>query len=287
MLTRFDWRDATGVQTILSDPTRDHLDPRGRFSAVTLPMNMGAPPRSFISYPVPGLAGTVRQATVVGARDFALKVTLVAPEVALFVEEWLGRFLAGPGTLVTYRDSSIRMIDCEYSSGLEDPTWTSPASADAVIAFHADQPYFYGPAAPTLTLAAGPAPSFYPFLPLSLGQGGLTASNTAYNIGDVPAYGTWTVTGPGGPFVLSDGRGRSFGWDGTLAVGEVLAIDTDPREQTVTDGTGADRYSQIDPVNFDLWPLSPGPTTVGIQVASPGPTSTVSLAYAPAYSSCL
>jgi hypothetical protein len=70
-------------------------------------------------------------------------------------------------------------------------------------------------------------------------QGELAVTNG----GDAEAWPVWELHGPGEMLTITLDSSRWFGWDGTLAAGETLTIDT--AAHTVTDHTGANRYSEL------------------------------------------
>lgn len=288
MPTRFAWRDPTGTETVLSDPASGYRDSRGRITAVADWTGLGAPGYSFAEYPVPGLAGTRLQATVVGARDMALKTSFVvdSPDgVGPLVNEWITRLASGPGTLVVYRAAGVRSIGCAYAGGLDSPTRTSPTSYQATFGLHAFDPYFVGAPAVPLTFAVASVGTFGPLLPLKIASSVVQSQQSALNVGDVAAYGVWTVTGPGGPLTLAAG-GSTLTWNGTLTAGQSLTIDTSPAAQSVTDSTGTDRYYQLDPTSR-LWPLQPGNNNLTITLTGATTDSLVTLNYSPRYLSAL
>lgn len=63
------------------------------------------------------------------------------------------------------------------------------------------------------------------------------------NSGDVAAYPIWQLVGPGTNFVATSPVGGTFTWNGTLAAGETLTIDT--KTASVKDQVGANRYASI------------------------------------------
>ncbi|RCL91789.1 MAG: hypothetical protein DBW62_00605 [Microbacterium sp.] len=66
------------------------------------------------------------------------------------------------------------------------------------------------------------------------------------NPGDVETPVNWRITGPGGPCEIVLG-GRGFTVDAVLTEGEVISIVRTPTGWTVTDQTGANRYSDLGP----------------------------------------
>lgn len=89
-------------------------------------------------------------------------------------------------------------------------------------------------------------------------------------VGDVAVYPTWKVYGPAKSVLIQRGNDR-IEWQGQLAAGQVLSIDTE--SGTVMDATGLNRYNELvgSPAFFQL---RPGPnevtiTTVGLYANMP------------------
>lgn len=66
------------------------------------------------------------------------------------------------------------------------------------------------------------------------------------NPGDVPSPISWRITGPGGPVVIAVG-GRGFTVDTVLTEGEVISVERTRTGWSVTDQTGANRYTDLGP----------------------------------------
>ena len=90
------------------------------------------------------------------------------------------------------------------------------------------------------------------------------------NLATAPSYPVWTVVGPGVDFVARSALGQQLRWTGTLAAGERLILDA--RKGTAVDGTGANRYSQLDTAP-KFWPV---PRGTSVCTASMDGTTTAS-----------
>lgn len=83
---------------------------------------------------------------------------------------------------------------------------------------------------------------------------------TLRNGGDAPAYPLWEITA-GANFSATSPKGEVLAWNGTLATGVILWIDT--KSGRVWDSTGANRFSEIGSAPR-MWAVDPGSSTANI-----------------------
>ena len=84
-----------------------------------------------------------------------------------------------------------------------------------------------------------------------------------YNDGDLPAWPVWNLHNAATSFRATCSCGMTFRWEGVMYDGDFLAIDT--RKSLVIDGSGANKYAEIDPAP-QWWKLPTGSTGVSIEV---------------------
>lgn len=83
------------------------------------------------------------------------------------------------------------------------------------------------------------------------------------NVGDADAYPVWGVYGPGDNFKARSPSGQLIHWTGTLAIGDVLTVDT--KAGTVVDQTGANRYAELSEAPR-FWSIPPGTSTARVEL---------------------
>lgn len=103
-------------------------------------------------------------------------------------------------------------------------------------------------------------------------------SRTVESPGDTRAYPVWQITGPGANPTLVGAAGEVLRWEGTLAAGEVLTIDT--QRNTVTDQSGANRYDRLAPAPR-FWSIRPGISTVSVTMDGATSASRITCAWRP------
>ena len=103
-------------------------------------------------------------------------------------------------------------------------------------------------------------------------------SRTVESPGDTVAYPVWQITGPGSNPTLIGAGGEVLRWEGTLAAGEVLTIDT--QRNTVVDQTGANRYDKLASAPR-FWSIRPGISTVSVTMDGATTASRITCAWRP------
>lgn len=187
-------------------------------------------------------------------------------------------------------DGSRRYLTVRYLSGAEGAFsgetygkhWMS-----YTITLTAEDPFFYGdPESATFEgvdpvdfYNGGTAPDYI------ISQANTIASAKVTNVGDEPAYVTWTVHG-----AMSDFVG---GWPGgiihlpiALTSGEEITVYTDPRDGRIIDQTGASRWGQLVDEDIQFGPLPAGEETeLGLTVADGDASTFVTISWTPKYRS--
>lgn len=239
--------------------------------------------------------GAVWRGERVLARDVDLPLAIVAPDRATLraTTTRLARMLAGPmvlrfteddgtswtlavrrqggGQMVLGTDTNRAVTEAATVVSLRagDPFWTSSVTQRAILTALSGRGLLsYDPDGPGPTARGGSSLSF---LRVSASQ--TLGDFTMANDGDAAAWPTWTITGPGSNLVVTSSTGEAFAWNGTLTATDTLTIDT--RHGTVTDQTGASRYTSLGPAPR-LWKVQPGVTTA--HVALTGSTSATVIA---------
>lgn len=138
--------------------------------------------------------------------------------------------------------------------------------AQVVITVTAGDPYFTSTDVRTQVIGqAGSPPAFLgELVKLRIGSSSAIGSITIENDGDADTYPVWTVIGPGRDFEITSPNGERLRWEGTLAAGEVLTVDT--RTASVTDGSGTNRYADLAAAPR-FWSSPPGSQSITASLA--------------------
>lgn len=252
-----------------------------------------APPTTAFVDGTPGLPGAAWQGSHDDARTISIPVYLegstrseaVALRRALVSSVHHTRGLAT--VCVAEPDGYRRYLQCVYTGGAEGAEGTDNAGLAwcvYTLLFAAyDNPYWFGDVVtPTPWTVASPQ-AFFPLKPavFTLSSSQVLGGTLIDNTGDVDAYPVWTLKGPATSLTLTLGS-ETVVVNSTLSAGQTLIIDTDPRSQTITDGTGANRWADV-ASGFDLWALPPGVNAVTVTVGGGGAATQLSVAYQPRY----
>lgn len=109
----------------------------------------------------------------------------------------------------------------------------------------------------------GGRPTLLPkFARLRVSSAGVFGTQLVNNFGDTYAWPIFTIEGPATGVILIGPNGEELIWDGELESGETLVVDM--RANTVTDGTGANRYDGLAPAPR-FWSLAPGSSEITMQ----------------------
>jgi hypothetical protein len=253
----------------------------------------GLPPVSVVQYDSAG-DGARYGGTRRGVRSIDVNVT-VASKTEKAQRERLNRLAEvlddqyGPTVLTVIcpdcGTEAARSIDVRYSAGWDGATTVNTRQdfERIPLTLLALEPYFRG--APldvkwvTETGAKPLVDTASVFFPVQLASSQVLGAVDIVNVGDVAAYATWTVTGPGGPVTISSGE-VGFTIDTTLAGGDVLVADG--RAGTLRTAAGADAYQLFGPAP-KLWLIPPKTSTATVAMGSAGAGSQIVLTYVPRF----
>ncbi|RKT49364.1 phage distal tail protein [Saccharothrix australiensis] len=159
---------------------------------------------------------------------------------------------------------------------------SGPEVQQYTVTFRSHRPYWRDVADTTAgpwTPGSDPG-GFFPFFPIRLVSSEVFADVSIDNVGDVPSWPVWTITGPGHGLTLRNlttGRVLSLP-SAALAAGQTLTIDTRPRRKSIRVGT-ANWFGEITTTS-SLWSLAKGINVIRVELgAAAVDSSSVSLAY--------
>jgi hypothetical protein len=113
----------------------------------------------------------------------------------------------------------------------------------------------------------------------------VVANPTVINPCDSWARPVWTITGPATEVTLENRTtGEVLHWEGNVAEGQTLVIDTRRDRKTATILPTTNAYAGLGMSR--LWPLAPGTNELSLQLAEAGPATTVALEFERTYLSC-
>ncbi|MFH8414353.1 phage distal tail protein [Streptomyces collinus] len=230
--------------------------------------------------------GAAFRGTRVQTRDIDIPIEILALDRADLQKRVtrLAVVLAGGCSLALEDDDGTRWSTEVWRVGGGEYTYGVNSVGDrdfeTVITLRAGDPYFTSSAQQVRTIS-GATPT-NPFLsslaamPVAPSQA--IGSINLYNAGDVAAYPVWEVRGPGDQFTATSPKGEVLKWNGTLAAGEKLIIDT--QRGTVLDGTGANRYDLLDTAPR-FWSVEPGESTAGASLLNTTSASQITCSWYP------
>lgn len=186
--------------------------------------------------------------------------------------------------LIQAPDGVRRQIFCRVSDGLglDESTGSSGVTTQkAAVLFRAFDPYWYDVSPISDNWGITLVPTFFPIFPLRLTSSEVVVSQVVANLGDVPTWPVWTITGPGSGIQLQNittGQTISFSTL-TLGSGQSLTIDTRPGVKTVTMQDGTNMFWDLSATSA-LWALAVGNNSFNLQMsAAIAGQSTVSVSH--------
>lgn len=191
----------------------------------------------------------------------------------------LARMLSGPCRMVFIDEDGVRWSTLVVRVGGGDYPYTGGLDVQTTVTLRAPDPYLHSSVISTerIGMQSGqPFLSSLATLPVASSQA--IGEISVDNPGDVDAYPTWEIVGPGKDLTLTSPRGESLRWTGTLAAGERLIIDT--RAATVKDAKGANRYTLLDTAPR-FWTLPPGISTAGVSLLDATTASRITCSWRP------
>lgn len=192
----------------------------------------------------------------------------------------------GEGTLtVTQADGAARTIGARYSAGLEGDESLDAAGRTwclGVLTFACPSPFWLGPEVTTEWRAAV-AGSFFPVLPLVVGNSQVLGSVTVDNDGDDDAFPVWTITGPATAISLTNvTTGDVLVLAHTISVGDTIVIDTRERQQTALLNGTTNLWGGLSD-DSTMWALEPGLNDLTLTVTGSTSNTRVRMTYQPRY----
>lgn len=192
----------------------------------------------------------------------------------------------GVGTLtLTQPDGAVRTIGAYYTSGMEGDESLDAAGERwciNAITFGVPSPYWTGAEVTHEWKAAGSG-TFFPFLPLTVGDSQVLGAVTVDNDGDDDAFPLWTVTGPATSISLTNNTtGEVLVISHSIIGGDVVVIDTRERQQTAVLNGGTNLWPDISAAS-SLWALTEGVNDLTLSVAGSTSATSVRMTYQPRY----
>lgn len=251
-------------------------------------IGLGIPPTS-VRIDESSRDGGVWRNTRRSVRNIDLPVTVLGSS-ATDVETKLRRLsrltqdTLGPTVLTAIRDSGNLTMELHYTGGAEleyggdsaGATW-----AKLVLSFQAPQPFWESATEESFSITSGQTGrGLLPQLSKlrvssSKSLGIISVDNTS----DVPVYPVYEVAGPISDLVVSNGT-ESWGFDVTIAEGDVVEVDTEAG--TVTGVDGVNLYSYLAPAP-KLFSFPPGETTITVEGTGTNLNTRVTCRYALRY----
>ena len=240
----------------------------------------------------PGIDGyAVRQVRAQG-KDIILPIAFWADDSrAAYLERRRGLIRSlnpkrGQGTLtVTQSDGTSRSIGARYTTGLEGDESLDAAGARwciTVLTFACPSPFWLG-APVTTEWRAAVSGTFFPVLPLAVGNSQVLGAVTVDNDGDDDAYPVWTITGPATSISLTNvTTGQVLVLARSITVGDTVVIDTRERQQTALLNGVTNLWGNISD-SSTLWALEPGTNDLTLTVTGSTSNTRVSMTYQPRY----
>lgn len=194
--------------------------------------------------------------------------------------------LQGEGTLTVVQGAwAGRQLVCVYEAGLDEFAEEYPLLGLTSLLFRASDPYWLdGAESEVVATVNTTAYQWFPFAgswaaqPLILGASDVFAAVTVTNAGDVDAWPTITIIGPGTDLTLTNQTtGKLTHLTGNIAAGSTVVIDTRPGRKSVR----VDGFNAFGRLTDDstLWPLVPGPNRISIGFAAASADSRVTFAW--------
>lgn len=192
----------------------------------------------------------------------------------------------GVGTLtLTETDGATRTIGAYYTGGIEGDESLDAAGERwciNAITFGCPSPYWTG-AEVSHDFKAATGGTFFPILPLTVGDSQVLGEVTVDNDGDGPAFPVWTIDGPATSISLANNTtGRELVLTRTIAGADTIVIDTRERRQTALLNDVTNLWPDLSDAS-ELWPLQEGINDLDLTVTGSTGATSIRLAYQPRY----
>ncbi|CAK7288537.1 phage distal tail protein [Streptomyces misionensis] len=283
-------------------PTVTFTDPGGTVTAFSDWANgwvlqpgakgLDMPTYAFTQDESPGIDGYAIRQVRAGGKEISLPVAFWADDSrAAYLQRRRALIRSlnpkrGLGTLtVTQADGTARTIGACYSAGLEGDESLDASGARwciCALTFDCPSPFWLG-AEVTTEWRAAVAGSFFPVLPLVVGNSQVLGSVTVDNDGDDIAYPVWTVTGPATAISLTNvTTGEVLVINHTITVGDTVVIDTRQRQQTALLNGSTNLWGDLTDAST-MWALQPGINDLTLTVSGSTSSTRVRMTYQPRY----
>ena len=247
-------------------------------------LGLGIPPTS-VRIDESTRAGGVWRNTRRTVRNVDLPVTVLGTS-ATDVETKLRRLsrltqdLLGPTTLTAIRSSGDLTLQLHYTGGAELQYGGSDGGiewAKLVLSFQAPQPFWESATTESFSVTAGDTgQGLLPQLSkLRLSSSQSLGIINVDNTSDVSVFPVYEVAGPITALSVSNGT-ESWGFNTTIAEGDLVEVDTEAGTVTGTGGTNL--YSILNPAP-KLFSFPPGQTTITIEGTSTNLNTRVTCRY--------
>ncbi|MFJ8727764.1 phage distal tail protein [Streptomyces sp. NPDC093269] len=192
----------------------------------------------------------------------------------------------GDGLLtVIQADGTSRSISARYTAGLEGDESLDASGARwciCALTFACPSPFWLGDTT-TIEWRTSVAGTFFPILPLTVGNSQVLGAVTVDNDGDDNAYPIWTITGPATSISLTNvTTGEVLVLSHTITVGDTVVIDTRERQQTALLNGVTNLWGDISDAST-LWALEPGSNDLTLTVTGSTSNTRVRMTYQPRY----
>lgn len=192
----------------------------------------------------------------------------------------------GVGTLtLTEPDGATRTIGAYYTGGIEGDESLDAAGERwciNAITFGCPSPYWTG-AEVVREFRAATGGTFFPILPLVVGDSQVLGEVTIDNDGDDNAFPVWTIDGPATSISLANNTtGQELVLTRTITGADTIVIDTRERRQTALLNDVTNLWPDLSDAS-ELWPLQEGINDLDLTVSGSTGATSVRLSYQPRY----
>lgn len=275
------------------------IDPYGVEHPLNVEGTLGRfmPPVALVEQPIPVGSGSRINHARNTARPLTVDIYLLGDETTLRTQE---RELArafdttnrGPGILRnTAPDGTVREVTgCYYEAGLEGDDAPGARSSDRhkrySLVLRSVEPFWKALDTVSVSWPVGTeTTTFFPLFPLQLGSSSVIGSVTLGPDNgldtEVPIWPTWVVDGPGTNVQLTNlNTNEAIVWNGTLAAGDQLVIDTSEDRKTVL-LNGANAFSSL--TSYGFWRLRPGTNDLTVAMDNTDTNSRIAAYWRNAY----
>lgn len=279
------WTDARGITTQLSDWESGWLlQPGAR--------GLDMPTFAFTTDESPGVDGYELRDVRASTKEIVLPLAFWANDSRSAYQARRRALIKslnpkrGVGSLtLTQPDGAARSIGAYYTGGIEGDESLDAAGERwciNTITFACPSPYWAGDTV-SVDFKAATSATFFPVLPLQVGDSQVLGSVTIDNPGDAAAYPIWTVAGPATVITLTNGTtGKTLVLTRTITSSDTVVIDTRERRQTALLNGTINLWPALSDAS-ELWALDEGINECTLTVTSATSATSVNLTYQPRY----